>query len=113
MASPGTSTAGRPAKTDDLGDWRGDLRNLWLRAWIAANKAAALLVAVGIHKAIDVATVWLIPHGWGFVSKLFRGTFFVVFAIIYFHLMWEMLTAFVPSFRKKTWVKEKTNGAAV
>jgi hypothetical protein len=87
------------ALREDLADWRGELRSVWLRVWIAANKALALLFAVGIHKVLDIAGEWLIPPGWESCSKLFHGTFFVVFMVIYLHFLWEMLAVFVPSLK--------------
>ena len=91
---------------DDLADWKQDLKALWLRVWIAANKGLALLCAVAIHKSLDLAGEWLIPVGWEKVSNLFRGTFFTVFMVIYLHFLWEMVSVFVPWLNKKASVKK-------
>lgn len=97
---------------EDLVAWRRDLRVLWMRVWVAANKALALLIALAIHKVLDMAGEWLIPAGWEVCLKVFRGTFFAVFSVIYLHFLWEMLTVFVPAFKHKTWKKAQHEVAA-
>jgi hypothetical protein len=97
--------AARDRLPEDLAAWKNDLRALWLRVWIVANKALALSCAVVIHKFLDIAGEWLIPVGWERCSKVFRGTFFAVFMVIYLHFLWEMLIVFVPSLRSMRWRK--------
>ncbi|HYW47984.1 MAG TPA: hypothetical protein VE959_34285 [Bryobacteraceae bacterium] len=63
------------------------------------NKAAALGVALLIHKGLDLAAHWILPPGWEYAIKLYQGIFFVTFSIIYVHLLWEMLATFVPAVR--------------
>ncbi|MFL6350241.1 MAG: hypothetical protein ACJ74Z_00095 [Bryobacteraceae bacterium] len=45
-------------------NWKAILTRLWIQVFVAVNKAVALLVVVGIHKALDAAATWVIPHGW-------------------------------------------------
>jgi hypothetical protein len=66
------------------------------QVFVAVNKAAALFVVVCIHKGLDWAATWVTPHGWERFLLLLRGTFFGVFALVYLHFLWEILTTFIP-----------------
>lgn len=90
-----------PHEQDDLSDWKRDIKRLWTRVLLALNKAAALGVALLIHKGLDWAAHWILPVGWDNALKLYQGVFFVTFSIIYVHLLWEMLATFVPAVRRR------------
>ena len=84
---------------DDLKYWKQEIRNLWIRVWVAANKVAALLVAVALHKALDVSAEWVVPVGWPKWLFVLRVTFAAAFSVVYLHFIWEVLTVFIPSIR--------------
>jgi hypothetical protein len=94
MAGNATPSDGLP---DDLANWRKDLKTLWLRVLIVANKSVALACTVILHKGLDALAEWLIPSNWVRSLTLLRGTFASTFMVIYLHFLWEMLTVFVPS----------------
>lgn len=83
----------------DLTDWRQTITHVWIRIWIALNKAGALAILICIHKGLDLAAAWLVPPGWEKVLAVYRITFFAVFSVIYLHFLWEMLIVFVPQLR--------------
>jgi len=78
--------------------WKRVIKLLWLRVFVAANKAAALGVAILIHKGLDVAAQWVIDYpSWKGALTVLRAIFFAVFAIVYTHFAWEVLTTFIPN----------------
>jgi hypothetical protein len=79
------------------GNWARTLKLLWLRVLLAVNKALALGVAIAIHKGLDEAAKWLVPaESWGPALTIMRVVFFTVFAVVYVHFAWEVLTTFIP-----------------
>ena len=90
-----------PDEEDDLRNWRKELARLWTRVWVALNKAAALGVAILIHKGLEAAAKWIVPEGWNISLTLLEAIFFVVFSIVYIHFLWEMLAVFVPFLKRK------------
>ena len=89
-------------RPDDLSRWKEQLWSLWIRVFLAANKAAALFVAILLHKGLDAAAVWIVPTGWEKFLELFRGTFFVAFMVIYVHFLWEVLITFIPALSRRS-----------
>jgi hypothetical protein len=92
----------QPKEVDDLIDWKEQIKRLWIRVFLAVNKAAALGVALLIHKGLDWAARWFLPEGWEHALTLSQGVFFVIFSVIYLHFLWEMLATFVPAVRQRT-----------
>jgi hypothetical protein len=91
--------------------WKQVLKLLWLRVFVALNKAAALGVTICVHKGLDVAAKWVIDQpGWQPALQTLRATFFVVFSLVYVHFVWEMLTTFIPNVG---WKRLKSEGQNV
>ena len=91
----------QPEDIDDLAGWKEQIGRLWIRVLLAVNKAAALGVALLIHKGLDLAARWILPEGWEHALTLSQGVFFVIFSVIYLHFLWEMLATFVPAVRQR------------
>jgi len=84
-------------ESDDLKDWKRQLTELWIRVFLAINRAAALGIALLIHKGLDWAIRWILPKGWEHALMLSQAVFVVIFSVIYLHFLWEMLVTFVPA----------------
>jgi hypothetical protein len=90
-----------PVPEDDLSGWKEQIRHLWIRVFLAVNRAAALGVALLIHKGLDRAIRWILPIGWEHALMLFQAVFVEVFPVIYLHFLWEMLATFVPAVKRR------------
>lgn len=91
-----------PIREDDLNGWKEQIRRLWIRVFLAVNRAAALGVALLIHKGLDWAVRWILPIGWERTLTLLQAVFVVIFSVIYLHFLWEMLVTFVPAVKRRT-----------
>ena len=83
-------------------NWKRTVKLLWLRVFLAVNKALALVVAIVIHKGLDEAAHWLLPdESWESALTLLQVGFFCVFSLVYVHFAWEVLTTFIPNIGRK------------
>jgi hypothetical protein len=53
----------QPEENDDLEGWKEQITRLWIRVFLAVNKAAALGVALLIHKGLDLEPGGFSPRG--------------------------------------------------
>jgi hypothetical protein len=70
---------------------------------VLAAQATQLACVVGIHKCVDWIMEWAVPEGWHYGVGFLHGVFFCGFAVIYVHMVWEMVLTFVPWLRTTSW----------
>ena len=96
-------------RRDGLKEEGNEVRGLWRRIWIAANKAVAFLIAVVIHWLLAKSIKLVLPghsEGWEKVEKLLEAAVAVPFVVIYVHMAWDLVTAFVGKDESKVVQRE-------
>jgi hypothetical protein len=98
MSSPANRKEELP---EDIREWRQALRILWIRIFVALNKAAGLLIFAGVHAVLDWVLKLALPGGFEKTQKGIRVAVLIPFVIVGCHFLIDMVVILIPSWSRK------------